>query len=236
MASASTSWIALSMPISSIVALVRLCTQFVVSASLTAVQKPMTLVKITRLQDAMSGVYSCMPPRRSQIFEENPREGTSLIQVKAYLPVSESFGFVAVLCQATSGQAFPQCVLDHWEAVPGDVMVEGKQDCDAFVYRRCDISWRSRALEGVQDFETLFGNASATGKLSLYTHVPALLEACGHKEKPVDKVASALLTTMYAACLTWSGAYVLPFLKEGLQAKAKPEIKIVTCDVQPNTL
>ena len=86
-------------------------------------------------------------------------------------------------------------------------------------------------MEGVQDFETLFGNASVTGKLSLYTHVPALLEACGHKEKPVDKVASALLTTMYAACLTWSGAYVLPFLKEGLQAKAKPEIKIVTCDV-----
>ena len=75
------------------------------------------------------------------------------------------------------------------------------------------------------------GNASAIGKLSLYTHVPALLEACGHKEKPADKVASALLTTMYAACLTWSGAYVLPFLKEGLQAKAKPEIKIVTCDV-----
>ena len=196
----------------------------------------MILVEITCPQDAMSGVYSCMPPRRGQIFEENPREGTSLIQVKAYLPVSESFGFVAVLCQATSGQAFPQCVLDHWEAVPGDVMVEGKQDCDAFVYRRCDISWRSRALEGVQDFETLFGNASATGKLSLYTHVPALLEACGHNEKPADKVASALLTTMYAACLTWSGAYVLPFLKEGLQAKAKPEIKIVTCDVQPNTL
>ena len=115
-------------------------------------------------------------------------------------------------------------------------MVEGKQDCDAFVYRRCDISWRSRALEGVQDFETFFGNASAIGKLSLYTHVPALLEACGHKEKPVDKDASALLTTMYAACLTWSGAYVLLFLKEGLQAKAKPESKIVTCDVQPNTL
>merc|ERR1712061_826481 len=26
----------------------------------------------------------------------------------------ESFGFVAALRQATSGQAFPQCVFDHW--------------------------------------------------------------------------------------------------------------------------
>merc|ERR1712194_548964 len=34
------------------------------------------------------------------------------VQVKAYLPVSESFGFVAVLRQQTSGQAFPQCVFD----------------------------------------------------------------------------------------------------------------------------
>ena len=98
------------------------------------------------------------------------------------------------------------------------------------------LAEKKTALESVQEFETLFGIASVTGKLSLYTHVPAWLEACGHKEKPVDKDASALLTTMYAACLTWSGAYVLPFLKEGLQAKAKPEIKIVTCDVQPNAL
>ena len=184
----------------------------------------------------MSGVYSCMQPRRGQIFEENPREGTPLIQVKAYLSVSESFSFVAALRQATSGQAFPQCVLDYWEVVPGDGMVEDKPVRDAFqdsVYRRCDISWwselllalkvfagilfpnqshhmsaidciaklaeKTTALEGVQEFETLFGTASVTGKLSLDTHVPALLEACGHKEKPVGK--------------------------------AKPEVKIVACHV-----
>merc|ERR1719343_673016 len=89
-------------------------------------QEPMFLVEITCPQDAMSGVYACMQPRRGQVFEENPREGTPLLQVKAYLPVAESFGFVAALRQQTSGQAFPQCVFDHWDNMPGNAMQEGK--------------------------------------------------------------------------------------------------------------
>jgi len=99
------------------------------AAELTAqpsLQEPMFLVEITCPQDAMSGVYSCMQPRRGQVFEENPREGTPLLQVKAYLPVAESFGFVAALRQQTSGQAFPQCVFDHWETIPGNAMDAGK--------------------------------------------------------------------------------------------------------------
>jgi len=99
------------------------------AAELTAqptLQEPMFLVEITCPQDAMSGVYNCMQPRRGQVFEENPREGTPLTQVKAYLPVAESFGFVAALRQQTSGQAFPQCVFDHWENMPGNAMDAGK--------------------------------------------------------------------------------------------------------------
>jgi elongation factor 2 len=90
------------------------------------IQEPVFLVEITVPQDAMSGVYSCMNMRRGCIFEENPREGTPLLQVKAYLPVAESFGFVAALRQQTSGQAFPQCVFDHWDVMPGNAMQEGK--------------------------------------------------------------------------------------------------------------
>merc|ERR1712086_1249272 len=96
------------------------------AAEMTAqptLQEPMFLVEITCPQDAMSGVYQCMQPRRGQVFEENPREGTPLIQVKAYLPVSESFGFVAALRQQTSGQAFPQCVFSHWDNLAGDAMI-----------------------------------------------------------------------------------------------------------------
>jgi len=90
-------------------------------------QEPIFLVEITCPTDASSGVYSCLSMRRGHVFEENPREGTPLVQMKAYLPVSESFGFVADLRQQTSGQAFPQCVFDHWENLPGDIKVaDGK--------------------------------------------------------------------------------------------------------------
>ena len=46
-----------------------------------------------------------MYTRRCCVFEENPREETPLVQVKTNLPVSEPFGFIAALRQATSGQA-----------------------------------------------------------------------------------------------------------------------------------
>lgn len=48
-------------------------------------------------------------------------------KVKAHLPVSESFGFVAALRQATSGQAFPQCVFDHWENLQGNCLDKGSK-------------------------------------------------------------------------------------------------------------
>merc|ERR1711904_459203 len=103
-------------------------------------QEPVFLVDITCPQGAMSGVYSCMNLRRGCIFEENPREGTPLLQVKAHLPVAESFGFVAALRQQTSGQAFPQCVFDHWDAMPGNPLVEGKmQDMVLAVRKRKNI-------------------------------------------------------------------------------------------------
>jgi len=109
------------------------------AAELTAkptLQEPVFLVEITCPQEAMSGVYNCMNLRRGCVFEENPREGTPLIQVKAHLPVSESFGFVAALRQATSGQAFPQCVFDHWENLQGDAMVEGSKLQDLILNTR----------------------------------------------------------------------------------------------------
>lgn len=89
-------------------------------------QEPVFLVEITCPSDAMSGVYACLNLRRGCVFEENPREGTPLVQVRAHLPVAESFGFVSALRQQTSGQAFPQCVFSHWDTMPGNAMQEGK--------------------------------------------------------------------------------------------------------------
>merc|ERR1711957_1078779 len=101
------------------------------AAEMTAkptLQEPVFLVEITCPQEAMSGVYSCMNMRRGCVFEENPREGTPLVQVKAHLPASESFGFVSDLRQQTSGQAFPQCIFSHWEDLnQGEYNVEGSK-------------------------------------------------------------------------------------------------------------
>merc|ERR1712166_1437055 len=105
----------------------RRCSFASLMAGTPTLQEPVFLVEITCPQDAMSGVYNCMNLRRGCVFEENEREGTPLRQVKAHLPVSESFGFVSALRQATAGQAFPQCVFDHWENLQGDAMIEGSK-------------------------------------------------------------------------------------------------------------
>jgi len=111
-------------------------------------QEPVFLVEITCPQEAMSGVYQCMNLRRGCVFEENPREGTPLVQVKAHLPVAESFGFVAALRQQTSGQAFPQCVFDHWDNMPGNPMEAGgkMQDLVLAVRKRKNIKVEMPAL------------------------------------------------------------------------------------------
>ena len=36
-------------------------------------------------------------------------------------------GFTADLRSNTGGQAFPQCVFDHWQVMPGDPMAEGSK-------------------------------------------------------------------------------------------------------------
>lgn len=83
--------------------------------------------------------------RRGHVFQEMQVVGTPMFVVKAYLPVNESFGkplpdmsnlvvftlllyfpfsssvsgFTADLRSSTGGQAFPQCVFDHWQVFPG---------------------------------------------------------------------------------------------------------------------
>ena len=65
--------------------------------------------------------------RRGQVFSEEQRIGTPMFTVKAYLPVMESFGFNGDLRQATSGQAFPQSVFDHWELMNGTPLDKGSK-------------------------------------------------------------------------------------------------------------
>lgn len=90
-------------------------------------QEPMFLVDITCPQDAVGGIYSTLNVRRGHVIHEEQRIGTPLLEIKAYLPVSESFGFTSALRAATSGQAFPQCVFDHWALLSGDPLEAGSK-------------------------------------------------------------------------------------------------------------
>ena len=87
----------------------------------------MFLVEIQCPGNVIGSVYSVLNKRRGQIFSEEQRIGTPMFTVKAYLPVMESFGFNGDLRQATGGQAFPQCVFDHWELMNGTPLDKGSK-------------------------------------------------------------------------------------------------------------
>lgn len=89
-------------------------------------QEPVFLVEIQCPENAMGGVYSSLNRKRGTVVEETNRPGTPLYNVKAYLPVSESFGFTSFLRQNTAGQAFPQMVFHHWEVMNGDPFSDDK--------------------------------------------------------------------------------------------------------------
>jgi elongation factor 2 len=82
--------------------------------------EPVFLVDIQTVEHAMGGIYGVLTRRRGIIIGEENRPGTPIYNVRCYLPVAESFGFTADLRASTGGQAFPQCVFDHWQVYPGD--------------------------------------------------------------------------------------------------------------------
>merc|ERR1719447_1022875 len=93
------------------------------AAVLTAsprLQEPVYLCEIQCPENAVGGIYGVLNRRRGIVFEESQVTGTPMFVVKAHLPVNESFGFTADLRSNTGGQAFPQCVFDHWQDMPGD--------------------------------------------------------------------------------------------------------------------
>jgi elongation factor 2 len=117
------------------------------AASLLAdptLQEPIYLVEIQCPENAIGGIYSVLNRRRGQVFSEEQRPGTPMFTVKAYLPVMESFGFTADLRGSTQGQAFPQNVFDHWEAMSGCAYFHCTDDS---YYSHSSISCSREGLE-----------------------------------------------------------------------------------------
>ena len=84
------------------------------------IMEPIFQVEIQCPDMAVGGIYGCLNRRRGQVFDNQQIGNTPQVIVKAYLPVNESFGFTGDLRSCTAGQAFPQCVFDHWAILPGD--------------------------------------------------------------------------------------------------------------------
>lgn len=99
------------------------CRRVLYAAALTATPRllePVFLVEVQAPEGALGGIYGCLNQKRGMVFEEVNRPGTPIYNVKAYLPVTESFGFNAALRAATGGQAFPTLMFDHWELLNSD--------------------------------------------------------------------------------------------------------------------
>jgi len=111
--------------------------------------EPVYLVEIQCPEAAVGGIYGVLNRRRGHVFEESQVVGTPMFVVKAYLPVNESFGFTADLRANTGGQAFPQCVFDHWQVMGGDVNEVGSKTRQVM-----DETRKRKGLkEGVPDLE-----------------------------------------------------------------------------------
>merc|ERR1712161_15657 len=115
------------------------------ASALTAeprLMEPIYLVEIQCPENAVGGIYGVLNRRRGHVFEESQVVGTPMFHVKAYLPVNESFGFTADLRSNTGGQAFPQCVFDHWQVMQGDPL-----DGSSKPYEVCQKTKKRKGLK-----------------------------------------------------------------------------------------
>ena len=60
-------------------------------------------------------MYAVVGKRNGRVVGEDMREGSSVFNIEAVLPVVESFGFAEEIRKRTSGLASPQLKFSHWE-------------------------------------------------------------------------------------------------------------------------
>jgi elongation factor 2 len=110
---------------SQILPAVRRCMFAAVLSAKPIILEPVFAVDIQCPDTAIGGIFTVLTRRRGHFVSQEQRPGTPLYSVKAFLPVMESFGFTEDLRSATHGQAFPQCVFDHWQPLPGSPTESG---------------------------------------------------------------------------------------------------------------
>ena len=84
--------------------------------------EPIMAVDITAPNDYLGAVMGDVTKRRGQIREQE--ETGNAIKVKAYIPLSEMFGYVTDLRSFTQGRGIYTMLMDHYEEVPKNVSEE----------------------------------------------------------------------------------------------------------------
>ena len=103
----------------------------ILTASPTLLE-PYYLADITVPKDVSGSIYGVLTTRRGHVFNEIQQPGSPMMQMKAYIPVAESFGFTADLRAATAGKAYSQLIFDHWRSIKTDPFVAGTK-CNEIV-------------------------------------------------------------------------------------------------------
>ncbi|TPX33405.1 hypothetical protein SmJEL517_g03689 [Synchytrium microbalum] len=70
--------------------------------------------------EVLGKVYAVLARRRGRILSEEMKEGTPFFNIKAMMPVLESFGFSDELRKRTSGAAIPQLIFSGFEVLDQD--------------------------------------------------------------------------------------------------------------------
>ncbi|KAK2157074.1 hypothetical protein LSH36_199g01022 [Paralvinella palmiformis] len=70
--------------------------------------------------EVLGKLYAVLGKRNGRVLQADMKEGSSLFNVRAVLPVIESFGFAEEVRKKTSGLASPQLKFSHWEVIDVD--------------------------------------------------------------------------------------------------------------------
>lgn len=108
-------------------------------AAQPALQEPIYLAEIHCPKHVLFTIYSLLHQHRGVLLSEekyvnkNRFAISRMINVKAYIPVSESFGLEKELYAATAGQANFQLVFDHWATLDGNPLESGNTGINTHV-------------------------------------------------------------------------------------------------------
>ena len=84
-------------------------------------QEPIYLYNIITPEEVIDVIYKYFKEKRGSIINEESYKNISLLKLKGYLPVSESFGFNEYLNNLTYGQAFiDYFTFSHWNTLDDD--------------------------------------------------------------------------------------------------------------------